>query len=102
MWIKRRRGWELPESAATPEAVYHDRRRLLQAMGLGAGLVAGAGTARPAAAQWIFGREREPPRQPDPTDNLYPVARNARYTVDRPLTPEREAITYNKFDEVGA
>ena len=35
MLIKRKRGWEIPEREATPEAVYHDRRRLLQAMGLG-------------------------------------------------------------------
>ena len=36
MLIKRKRGWEIPEREATPEAVYNDRRRLLKAMGLGA------------------------------------------------------------------
>ncbi|MGE0658369.1 MAG: protein-methionine-sulfoxide reductase catalytic subunit MsrP, partial [Reyranellaceae bacterium] len=30
MLIKRRRGWELPESAATPEAVYLNRRQLMR------------------------------------------------------------------------
>ncbi len=31
MLIKVRRGWELPEAAATPESISHDRRRLLKA-----------------------------------------------------------------------
>ena len=35
MLVKRRRGWEIPGREATPEAVFHDRRRLVQAMGLG-------------------------------------------------------------------
>ncbi|MCY3980976.1 MAG: twin-arginine translocation signal domain-containing protein, partial [Alphaproteobacteria bacterium] len=42
MQILRRRGWELPESEATPEAVFHDRRRLIQAAALG-GIAAAAG-----------------------------------------------------------
>ena len=35
MLIKIRRGWELPEAAATPEAVFHDRRRLIKAFAAG-------------------------------------------------------------------
>ena len=35
MQILRRRGWELPESEATPEAVFRDRRRLIQAAAMG-------------------------------------------------------------------
>ena len=29
MLIERRRGWELPERAATPERLFHERRRLV-------------------------------------------------------------------------
>ena len=36
MLIKRKRGWELPESAATPESVYMNRRTLLAGMGMAA------------------------------------------------------------------
>ena len=32
MLVKISRGWELPDSAATPEAMFHDRRRLLKAV----------------------------------------------------------------------
>ena len=51
MLIKRRRGWEIPESQATPEAVFLDRRRLLAGMGIaGAAAATGAAphTERPA------------------------------------------------------
>ena len=34
MLIKRWRGWEMAEREATPEAVFRDRRRLIQAAGL--------------------------------------------------------------------
>jgi sulfoxide reductase catalytic subunit YedY len=94
MLIKRNPGWRIPESQATPESVYLDRRRLLQAMGLGAGLLATAGAAlslRPARAA-----------DPDPTANLYPAKRNDRYALDRPLTPEQDVTTYNNFYEYGS
>ena len=40
MLIKVRRGWELPEQAATPEHIFHDRRRLLKAAAAGPILLA--------------------------------------------------------------
>jgi len=94
MLIKRNPGWRIPESQATPESVYVNRRRLLQAMGLGAGLLATAGAAlslRPARAA-----------DPDPTADLYPAKHNDRYTLDRPLTPEKDVTTYNNFYEYGS
>jgi methionine sulfoxide reductase catalytic subunit len=48
MLIRRKRGWELPESAATPEDYYIDRRRLLAGMGIG-GLI----LAVPAALKCV-------------------------------------------------
>ncbi len=93
MFIKRKRGWEIPESEATPEAVFHDRRKLVQAMGLGViaasatpGFIAAAGAATSA---------------PDPTADLYPAKRNETFTLDRPLTAEKDATTYNNFYEFG-
>jgi methionine sulfoxide reductase catalytic subunit len=102
MSIRRKRGWELPESAATPEQVYLNRRRLLGALGLGGGaLVAGA-------AAWRFGMPEGPPAAlaasvaPDPSAGRYPVARNDRYQLDRPLTDEALATSYNNFYEFGS
>ena len=48
MLIRRKKGWELSEAAATPQACYVDRRRLLAGMGIG-GLI----LAAPAALQHI-------------------------------------------------
>jgi len=88
--IQRRRGWELPESEATPEAVFRDRRRFIQAAALGSIAAAAGPFAAPAAAA------------DDPTADLYPAAQNPAYTLDRPLTPEDVATTYNNFYEFGS
>ena len=62
MLVKAKRGWEMKESEATPEALFHDRRRLVQAMGLGAILAAaGAWTLGEAlAARRARARSRRP------------------------------------------
>ena len=64
MHVRKRRGWELPGGAATPEAVFQERRRLLAALGLG---VLGAGlrvrAETPAAPAWQAA-EAEPPPAP--------------------------------------
>ena len=93
MLIKVRKGWELPESAVTPEALFNDRRRLMK--GIGAGLIAagtgmgglGIGSARAVATS---------------TADLYPGTRNLRYRVERPITSEEVATTYNNFYEFGS
>jgi len=94
MLIKRRRGWELPESAATPEALFRQRRRLIQGLAAGPILLAGGGLLRSAAAQ-----------DADPTADLYPVERNASYQLDEripDLSDERLVTTYNNFYEFGS
>lgn len=40
MPIRRKRGWELPERAATPEHVWLKRRHILQGLGLGGAILA--------------------------------------------------------------
>ena len=87
MFIKRRAGWEMPESQATPEAVFLDRRRWLAGS---AGVIAGAALPQMASAQGA-----------DPTLDLYPAKRNAAYTLDRPVTDEELAANYNNFYEFG-
>ena len=74
MLIKTRAGWEIPESQATPEAIFMDRRRFIAA---GAGLIAGAALPEMALAQGA-----------DPTLDLYPAKRNEAYKLDRPVTDE--------------
>jgi sulfoxide reductase catalytic subunit YedY len=90
MLIKSKRGWELPESAATPEDVFFSRRGLIGAsVGLAAATLTGPALAQRAG------------QAPDPTADLYPAKRNPAYTVERPLTPEDIASNYNNFYEFG-
>ena len=75
MLIPRRRGWELPESAITPESLVVSRRSVMA--GSVAGLIAGGSAlhARAASAE--------------------------RYPAGRALTAEDDATTYNNFYEFG-
>ncbi len=82
MLIVRRRGWELPDSAATPEGVALSRRAVL-AGAAAAALPLGGFASRAFAAGGA----------------LYPFPRNPRYTVARPLSAERDVTTYNNFYE---
>ena len=93
MLIKRRKGWALPDSAATPEDVYLNRRRFMSVAAGGAALAASA-TALP--------RLTRAQQVDDPTGDLYPVPRNMIYRVDRDLTSEEDATTYNNFYEFGS
>ena len=52
MLILRRKGWELPDSAATPERYFFDRRAVLGGTAaLGAGLIANGLDLSPARAE---------------------------------------------------
>ncbi len=85
MHYHRKRGWELPSAAATPEPLFFARREFLA----GAGALA-AGLALPLAAR---------ADDPDPTASLYPAKRNPKYVLDRPITPEKDNLNYNNFYE---
>ena len=100
MFIRRKRGWELPESAAAPEDVFRNRRRLIKGAAAGSILLAGAGVL---GVRWT--RAAEVPvgaPEGDPTADLYPVPRNMRYRVSREITPEKTVATYNNYYEFGS
>ena len=95
MLIKRRRGWELPDRAATPEPLFRERRRLIQGLAAGPVLLAGG------MALWRAAGAEET----DPSADLYPVSRNPRYQLDEripQLSDERLVTTYNNFYEFGS
>jgi sulfoxide reductase catalytic subunit YedY len=90
MHVIRRRGWEIPEREATPEHVFLNRRAFLAASGA---MALGLSDA-PAWAQRVTDL-------PDPTADLYPAKKNAKYVIDRPVTEEKININYNNFYEFG-
>ena len=96
MPIRSKRGWELPASAATPESVFDDRRRLVMAVAAGPILLA----ASPLLS--LAGTATAAPATGDPSAGLYPVARNPRYRLDRAITDEAIVTTYNNFYEFGS
>ena len=89
MLIRNRRGWELPDGAATDETAFHNRRQLLKGLAAGPILATGLGNVAAWAAD------------ADPSAGLYPAKRNDRYMLDRPLTDEKYATHYNNFFEYG-
>ena len=90
MLIKTPRGWELPDSAATPESVFLNRRQLMK------GLAAGPFVAAAAALPFAEALAADPP---DPSARLYPVKRNETYKIDRDITTEAAAGSWNNFYE---
>jgi sulfoxide reductase catalytic subunit YedY len=91
MHVIRRRGWEIPERLATPEHLFFDRRAFLAATGAAAlSLAPSAALAQRAADV------------PDPTQGMYPVKRNEKFTLDRPVTDEKINTNYNNFYEFGS
>jgi sulfoxide reductase catalytic subunit YedY len=98
MHCLRRPGWAIPEREATPEAVFLDRRRFLKgALGVLAGGIAGV---TPLAVA-VEGAEKVSQEPTDRTLDLYPAKRNPKFTLDRPLTQESVAATFNNFYEFG-
>jgi sulfoxide reductase catalytic subunit YedY len=91
MHVIRRRGWEIPERLATPEHLFWNRRALL----------AGSGAAALSLAP-NFALAQRISDLPDPTKDLYPVGRNEKYALDRPVTDEKTNTNYNNFYEFGS
>ncbi len=108
MLIRNKRGWEIGEDAVTPEHIFVRRRALVKALAVGpilapaaSFLLAGCGEEDVAATGAKNGNSAEA-ASADPSASLYPVTRNPRYRITRPLTDEKVATTYNNFYEFGS
>ena len=97
MFIKVKRGWEIPEHLATPEHVFFNRRKFLVT-----GAAIGAMTALSACDEKQEAQAETAnaaPAVPDPSAALYPFKRNETYKLDRDVTDEQWATTYNNYYE---
>jgi methionine sulfoxide reductase catalytic subunit len=86
--------WQTPERSITPESIFCARRNFIKTFGLcGLGLVAGipfgCGPNENAAE---IGAQENPP-----VSDLYPARRNPKFILDRPITNEAHAASYNIF-----
>ena len=90
MLIKSKRGWELPESDATDEGHFRSRRELIKILGSGAVLAAGTLVFEQALAKKNWASPFSSP------------SKNNKYKLNRELTSENLATTYNNFYEFGS
>ena len=102
MYVLKKRGWELPDSAATPENFFVQRRGLVKALAAGPVLLAAPALLAGCDGDAPKGTANAAVAKADPSAGLYPVKRNLRYRVDRPITSEKNATTYNNFYEFGS
>jgi len=96
MFIRRQKGWEIPEREATPESAFLNRRALLTSAVAAGGLLAGS---RLSEAGWFSSKSA--PEAPDPSLGLYPAKHNDLFKLDRDITPETVNARYNNFYEFG-
>ncbi len=94
MLTRSKPNWMLPESAATPEAAFLNRRELGRMIAAGTILAAGAPLAGLAGKAHAA--------EADPSAGLYPAKRNDLYKLDRAVTDEKLVTTYNNFYEFGS
>jgi len=88
--------WQIPERSISPQSIFCARRSFIKTFGLsGLGLVAGlpfgCGSNENAAK---IGAQENPP-----VADLYPARRNPNSILDRPITNEVYAASYNNFYE---
>lgn len=94
------KAWKIPDSHVTSEDAYLSRREFIKAAGIvGVGLWAGCADGKDLA---------KAPDSPDMyvgspvLQGLHPAERNSAYTVERVVTEERIAASYNNFYEFSA
>jgi sulfoxide reductase catalytic subunit YedY len=92
MHVIHRRGWDIPESQATPEHLVFNRRSFLAGSASALALMPGAALAQ---------RVEDVSKLGDPTADLYPAKRNETFKLDRPITDEKINANYNNFYEFG-
>jgi sulfoxide reductase catalytic subunit YedY len=92
------KSWQLPERAATPESAYWNRRKMIKTL-------VGAGIGASAVSLGACGRS--PTMNADlrqtlgePLDNVTPNP--AFQNLDRPITEQQYASSYNNFYEFGS
>jgi methionine sulfoxide reductase catalytic subunit len=91
--------WQIHKLSITPETLFRERRQILKAAGLltigfSAGIGSGCGPARDAPE---VGAQEIPPAL-----EKYPAPRNARFVLDRAITDEAYAASYNNYYEFSA
>ncbi|QTF10310.1 protein-methionine-sulfoxide reductase catalytic subunit MsrP [Brenneria izadpanahii] len=88
---------KLTEADVTPEAIFHQRRRVLKALGVTAATLSLPLSAQADLLAWFTGgnRPKAPPGKP------LSFTQPADWRLKTPLTPEDKVAGYNNFYEFG-
>lgn len=92
---------KIPASEITPEAVFHDRRRVLAALGAAAFAGPLLAAARATAAESATAPAPVSPDGPTPGIGVPRYARNASMSVDEKPTSFEDISSYNNYYEFG-
>ncbi|HET6160424.1 MAG TPA: protein-methionine-sulfoxide reductase catalytic subunit MsrP [Dongiaceae bacterium] len=98
MFIKVKRGWEIPERLATPEHVFFNRRQFL-ATGAAIGATAALVACDSKDQAQADAQANAAPAADDPSASLYPFKRNETYKLDRDVTSPDWSTQYNNYYE---
>lgn len=88
---------KLTEANVTPESVFYQRRKVLQALGITAASLALPTQAQADLFSWLKGSEQPKPAPGKILDFSKPEA----WQADLPLTPEAKVTGFNNFYEFG-
>ena len=93
-YIKIPKGWEIPENQVTPESDYINRRKFIKDLGLASAGTLLFSTSNACAQGSGLERQLEPFRA-----QTLAAENNANFTVERQITDEVVAATYNNYYE---
>ena len=93
-YIKIPKGWEIPENQVTSESDYINRRKFIKNLGLGSAGALLFSTSNACAQGSALEKQLEPYQA-----QTLKAKKNANFTVEREVTDEIVAATYNNYYE---
>ena len=93
-YIKIPKEWEIPENQVTPESDYINRRKFIKNLGLGSAGALLFSTSNACAQNSALEKQLEPFRA-----QMLDAEKNANFIVERQMTDEIVAATYNNYYE---
>jgi sulfoxide reductase catalytic subunit YedY len=93
-YIKTPQEWEIPESQVTPESDYINRRKFIKDLGIASASALLLSSSTACAQNKGVEKQLEPFQA-----QKLAVENNTRFTVERPITDEVVAATYNNYYE---
>lgn len=88
---------KLTEADVTPESIFYQRRKVLQALGITAATLALPTSAQADLLAWLKGNDR--PKAPSGKPLTF--TKSTVYHPDLAMTPEEKVTGYNNFYEFG-